>query len=156
MARIPIARSWSGSQIPPQGRHAGGALDGSTGTQPDRPLPIVTDLTARGVTIEFVTERLTFAPGNDNPMNTLLLHLLGAVAQFERSILLGRVREGVALAKARGAYKGRKHALSSEQADQLRQRIAAGEPKARLAREFKISRETLYRYWRGESVSAAA
>ncbi len=52
------------------------------------------------------------------------------------------------LAKQRGAYRGRKKALSDEQAATLRQRATAGEPKAQLAREFNISRETLYQYLR--------
>ncbi|WP_427911214.1 helix-turn-helix domain-containing protein [Shewanella algae] len=52
------------------------------------------------------------------------------------------------MAKQRGAYRGRKKALSDEQAITLRQRAAAGEPKAQLAREFGISRETLYQYLR--------
>ncbi|WP_272918689.1 helix-turn-helix domain-containing protein [Staphylococcus aureus] len=52
------------------------------------------------------------------------------------------------MAKQRGAYRGRKKALSDEQAATLRQRATAGEPKAQLAREFNISRETLYQYLR--------
>ena len=54
--------------------------------------------------------------------------------------------EGIALAKARGAYTGRKPSLSTGQAEALRARVAAGEPKAALAREFGISRQTLYQY----------
>jgi DNA invertase Pin-like site-specific DNA recombinase len=57
-----------------------------------------------------------------------------------------RQREGIALAKQRGAYRGRKLALSEAQAAELRRRVAAGEPKAALARTFGISRETLYQY----------
>jgi DNA invertase Pin-like site-specific DNA recombinase len=67
-------------------------------------------------------------------------------AEFERALILERQREGNAAAKARGAYKGRKHALTPEKAHQLRQRVAAGEKKAALAREFGISRETGYSY----------
>ena len=79
----------------------------------------------------------------------------GAVAQFERAILLERQREGIALAKARGAYKGRKPSLTPEQVVQLRQRALAGEKKAALAREFKVSRETLYAYLRGSMAQAS-
>jgi len=73
---------------------------------------------------------------------------MGAFAEFERSLLLERQREGIALAKARGAYKGRKPSLTQDQADQLRAKVLAGEKKAVLAREFGISRETLYQYLR--------
>jgi DNA invertase Pin-like site-specific DNA recombinase len=61
-----------------------------------------------------------------------------------------RQREGIALAKKRGAYRGRKKALSPDQVADLRQRAAAGEQKAALAREFGISRETLYQYLRSD------
>jgi DNA invertase Pin-like site-specific DNA recombinase len=54
-----------------------------------------------------------------------------------------RQREGIALAKQRGAYRGRKKSLSPDQEAELRQRVAAGEKKAGLARELGISRETL-------------
>ena len=56
--------------------------------------------------------------------------------------------EGIALAKQRGAYRCRKKALAPEQVAQLRRRAAAGEKKAQLAREFGISRETVYQYLR--------
>jgi len=79
-------------------------------------------------------------------MATLLLSVLGAFAEFERALIRERQLEGIALAKARGAYTGRKPSLSADQAQTLRARAAAGEQKAGLAREFGISRQTLYSY----------
>ncbi len=118
---------------------------------------IVSDLTGRGVRVEFLKERLTFT-GEDNAMAQLLLSVMGAFAEFERSLIRERQREGVALAKARGAYRGRKRTLTDEQITDLRERVAVGEPKARLAREFGISRETVYQYLRAQrtDVEAAA
>lgn len=81
-------------------------------------------------------------------MATLLLSVLGAFAGFERALIRERQAEGIALAKARGAYKGRKRSLTPAQAQDLRTRVAAGEPKASLARELGISRQTLYQYLR--------
>ncbi|MGX3231287.1 recombinase family protein, partial [Klebsiella pneumoniae] len=104
-------------------------------------------LTQRGVRIEFLKEGLVFT-GEDSPMANLMLSVMGAFAEFERALIRERQREGIALAKQRGAYRGRKKALSDEQAATLRQRATAGEPKAQLAREFNISRETLYQYLR--------
>ncbi len=77
-------------------------------------------------------------------MANLLLSVMGAFAEFERALIGERQREGIALAKQRGAYKGRKRALSPERVAELRQRIATGESKAALARAYSISRETLY------------
>lgn len=73
---------------------------------------------------------------------------MGAFAEFERELIRERQREGIALARQRGAYRGRKRALSSAQAAELRRRAEAREPKAALAREFGISRATLYEYLR--------
>ncbi|MNZ29417.1 DNA-invertase hin [compost metagenome] len=108
---------------------------------------LVQQLTGRGVRIEFVKEGLTFT-GEDSPMANLLLSVMGAFAEFERELIRERQREGIALAKQRGAYRGRKPALNSNQIAELRRRAAAREPKAALAREFGISRATLYEYLR--------
>lgn len=108
---------------------------------------LVKTLTGRGVRVEFVKEHLTFS-GEDAPMSILLLSVMGAFAEFERSLIRERQREGIALAKQRGAYRGRKKALSVEQVIDLQLRAGAGEPKAAIARDLGISRETLYQYLR--------
>lgn len=107
---------------------------------------MVKELTGRGVIVRFHKEGLTFT-GDDSPMATLLLSMLGAVAEFERSLIAERRQEGIAIAKAKGdVYKGRKPSLSDEQTAELRKRVADGDNKAALAREFGISRATLYTY----------
>jgi len=106
---------------------------------------LVHSLTQRGVRIEFVKEGLSFT-GEDSPMANLMLSVMGAFAEFERALIRERQREGISLAKQRGAYRGRKKALAPDRVLELRRRAAAGEKKAPLAREFGISRETLYQY----------
>ena len=106
---------------------------------------LVQTLTKRGVRVEFVKEHLTFT-GEDSPLANLMLSVMGAFAEFERSLLRERQREGIALAKLRGVYRGRKKSLAPAQVAELRQRAAAGEPKATLARALGISRETVYQY----------
>jgi DNA invertase Pin-like site-specific DNA recombinase len=108
---------------------------------------LVQKLTKKGVRIEFVKEHLVFT-GEDSPMANLMLSVMGAFAEFERALIGERQREGITLARARGAYRGRRKALSPEQADELRRRAETGEQKTGLAREFGISRETLYQYLR--------
>jgi len=81
--------------------------------------------------VQFVKEQLTFT-GEDTAMATLLLSVMGAFAEFERSLIRERQREGIALARKRGAYRGRARALNPEQVEQLRQRVAEGTPKATL------------------------
>ena len=111
---------------------------------------LVQKLTRRGVRIEFIKESLAFT-GEDSPMANLMLSVMGAFAEFERALIKERQREGIALAKQRGVYRGRKKALSSELANELRSRAAMGEQKAKLAREYAISRETLYQYLRRDA-----
>jgi DNA invertase Pin-like site-specific DNA recombinase len=116
---------------------------------------IVHTLTGKSVKVEFVKEHLTFT-GEDSPMAGLLLSVMGAFAEFERALIKERQREGIALAKRRGAYKGRKKTLSQEAIAQLRERLMAGASKAQLAREFGISRQTLYEYLRPTESTAGA
>lgn len=106
---------------------------------------LVKELTGKGVKVQFVKESLTFT-GEDTPMSTLLLNMLGAVAEFERAIIGERQREGVQLAKLRGAYKGRKQEMTPERVEEIKRRVEAGETKAAIARDMKISRETVYQY----------
>jgi len=106
---------------------------------------IVLGLTERGIHIVFVKENLTFT-GEDSPMSNLLLSVMGAFAQFERELIRERQREGIEIAKREGKYRGRKPSLTPARAAELRRRVADGGSKAALAREFSISRDTLYRY----------
>jgi len=86
--------------------------------------------------------------GDDSPMAQLMLSVMGAFAEFERALLRERQRAGIALAKQRGVYRGRKKSLTDAQITEMKRRIGAGEQKAQVARAFSISRETLYQYLR--------
>jgi len=103
----------------------------------------VDELTAKGVRVRFVKEGLTFGDTSD-PCATLMLSVMGAVAEFERALLLERQREGIAIAKTKGVYRGRKPTLSAEQAAAIDRRMDEGESASALAREYGISRATVY------------
>ena len=75
-----------------------------------------------------------------------MLSVIGAVAEFERSLIRERQREGIAIAKKRGVYRGRNPGLALGSAEEMRDRVQAGESKAVVARYFGVSRQTLYRY----------
>lgn len=106
---------------------------------------IIKQLTGRGVAVRTHKEGLLFT-GDDSPMANLLLSMLGAVAEFERSIIKERQREGIAIAKQKGVYKGRKASLSEEQVAELKALATSGEKKATLAKRFNISRASIYNY----------
>ena len=76
-------------------------------------------------------------------MSDLLLAMLGAVAQFERSLIRERQAQGIALAKKRGVYKGRKP-ISEAVIKKAQEMIAQGVPKTKVAKKVGISRNTLY------------
>lgn len=105
---------------------------------------LVDELTGRGVAVEFVKENLTFTRDESNPFATLMLNMLGSFAEFERSLLLERQREGIAVAKAKGVYKGRTPSLTDEQRNAVAQRLSRGESATALAREYSVSRATVY------------
>ena len=106
---------------------------------------LIDELTGRGVSVTFLREAQTYRPGQADPMSALLLAVLGAVAAFERAVIRERQAAGIAAAKKRGAYKGRKPSLTPAQVAEARARIAAGVPKAAIARDLGVSRSTLYR-----------
>lgn len=112
-------------------------------------LRLVREMNERGITVQFVRENMFFASGKDDPRISLMFTMLGAFAQFERELIKERQREGIAIAKAKGVYKGRKKSLTDEQARELRKRSGEGALKSELAREFKITRETVYQYLKG-------
>ncbi len=116
-------------------------------------LRTVRELTAKGVTVKFIKENLTFTGNGSSPMDTLMLTMLGAFAEFERSLIKERQREGIAIAKAKGTvYTGRKPSLSEDKAKELLQRISQGDKKTDLAKEYGVSRETIYQYARRGSL----
>jgi len=105
----------------------------------------VITLNQKGVKVHFVKENLIFN-GDDNPMSNLLLSVMGAFAEFERDIILERVREGVKIAKMKGAYKGRKRILNSEQVIELKEMLKNGMRIVNIAKHFNVHRTSIYGY----------
>lgn len=104
---------------------------------------IVEDLNSRGVTVVFHKEGLSFS-GESDPMHKLMFQMIGAFAEFERSMIRERQREGIEAAKRKGVYKGRKAALSPEQVEEIKERVAQREKVTDLAHEYGVSRQTIY------------
>lgn len=107
---------------------------------------LIDSLSEQGVMVRFIKENLTFDGRNVNPMQTLALQIMGAFAEFERALIRERQREGIALVKAKGGKIGRGNAVTPEQEQTLKEKLKAGIPKARIARDMGISRQTVYRY----------
>ncbi|MDM0109839.1 recombinase family protein [Variovorax sp. J22R24] len=113
---------------------------------------VVESLTARGVSVMFVKENLTFERPDEGgdahraAYSMLLLQMLGAVGQFERALIRERQREGIAIAKTKGVYKGRKPVLDEAARATLREMAERGVPKVDIAQTLGISRASVYQY----------
>lgn len=116
-------------------------------------LNIVTSLNAKGVTVTFVSERLSFSGNEDDPFAKLQLHLMSAFAEFERAIIRKRQAEGIAKAKAKGVYQGRP-ATTDVAAIMAMHRDGHGA--THIARTLKVSRATVYRTLNADGVSGAS
>lgn len=112
-------------------------------------LALVRRITAKGVTIKFVKENLTFSNNTEHcSINKLLLGIMGAIAEFERELILERQKEGIAQAKLKGVYKGRKpvskHLIEQVRSVCLSERVSVKEACSRVG----IAPATYYKYTR--------
>ena len=103
---------------------------------------IIQELNNKGVTIHFISESLSFSDDGGNAFQTLQLQMLGAFAQFERTMIRKRQAEGIAKAKAKGVYAQRKRTVNP---DKVKQLFDDGLSKAAIAKQLNISRMSVYR-----------
>ncbi|WP_241980482.1 recombinase family protein [Cryobacterium sp. Hh11] len=103
-------------------------------------LALVEQLKAKGVALEFVDNP---ALNSDTPQGEFMLTVLAAIAQLERKTIRERQAEGIAIAKRNGTYE-KAPKLARQQIAVARERIDAGVPKALVARDLGVSRQTLY------------
>lgn len=107
---------------------------------------LIEEITGKGVEVRFIKENLFFHPSQDrNPMTELMLNMLGSFAQFERDMIKERQREGIAIAKAKGVYKGRKKTLSNQQIVEIKELVSHGQSKQSIANQFGLSKRTIQR-----------
>jgi len=106
---------------------------------------IVSELVAKGVVVEFLTEHVTFTPGATDHFGEFQLNIMASFAQLERAITKERQADGIRAAKERGVYQGRARKLTAEQLATARELITTGVPKAEVARRPGVDRTTLHR-----------
>lgn len=106
---------------------------------------LIRRLIEKQVNLEFLSENLVFRHDCLEVMEPIIA-VMEMIAEFERTATMERQAIGIARAKMRGVYRGRKKKLSDNQVVSLIDRACAGESKSKLARDFEISRQTLYRY----------
>ena len=117
-------------------------------------LELLKKLTSKKISVEFVNQNLVFT-GDDSPMSRFMLTMLAAVDELAVGNIAESQREGIALAKKRGVYKGRKKALNEQQVEDIKARISKGLKKTDIAREFGVCPETLYQSLREDRAKKA-
>lgn len=107
---------------------------------------IIQKIVDKQCSITFSKENLTFSQNEDNPMDTLLLHILGSFAEFERKIIRQRQQEGITKALSKGVKFGRENKLSLSQVESLKYDLMEGKKILQLAKKYDVSRSTIYNY----------
>lgn len=104
-------------------------------------LDLINRLQSRDVGFQSLTERIdtTSAGGK------LIFHVIGALAEFERSMIVERTNAGLDAARKRGVKLGPPQKISPEQWQMIKELIAEDRPIAQIARLFKVHRMTIYR-----------
>lgn len=109
-------------------------------------LNLVEEITNKGAKIVFHKENLIFAPDKQDPYQKMMMTMLGAVAELERNLILERQREGIALAKLKGKYKGGQPKLTKEQVAEIKTLVNNRTPITTIAKQYNVSRRTIYNY----------
>lgn len=109
---------------------------------------IITTLEAKGVSLRI----LNLGVDTSTPTGKLMLNVLGGVAQFEREMMLERQREGIAKAKAEGAYKGRKPTARAK-TDEIKALSAEGLSMSAIAAKLGIGKGSVHRALSAKSES---
>ena len=110
---------------------------------------IVDTLQRKGTTLKILNMGLDTATAT----GLLMLNLLGCIAQFERSMMLERQRDGVAAAKVKGRYKGRKPTARAK-ANEILQLIAEGKTRQAVADEVGVGIASVYRVLAQQKMAA--
>ena len=103
-------------------------------------LNLINQMRDKGVAFQSLKEKID----TDTASGKLQLTMLAAISEFERDMIRERQAEGIAVAKKAGKYKGRK-AVELAEIEDVKRKREMGVPVAVLARQYKISRTTLYK-----------
>ncbi len=109
---------------------------------------ILSDLFKKGVSVKFVKENLTFT-GKDDPMANLMLQMMGAFAEFERTMIRSRQRDGIDAAKNAGKHLGRPSIVTKYMSTEAALLKNTGVSIRQIAFRLKISRATVYKMLKG-------
>ena len=90
--------------------------------------------------------------GNDSAQAKLFLNVMGCVAEFERNMMLERQKEGIAIAKKAGKFKGTKPKFNNDEIKDIIKRYQEGQTVRTIARYYATTRASIYNYLRRRHV----
>ncbi|EHV77460.1 DNA-invertase hin [Escherichia coli DEC6D] len=125
------------------GEYPAGLETGSPWTQYAAPCPLTEELRQRGVNFRSITDNID----TSTPMGRFFFHIMGALAEMERELIIERTRAGLAAARAQGRHGGRPQKLTEKEREQIARLLANGESRKQIALIFDIGLSTLYRYF---------
>ncbi|WP_349814059.1 recombinase family protein, partial [Escherichia coli] len=102
---------------------------------------LVEELRERGVNFRSLTDAID----TSTPMGRFFFHVMGALAEMERELIVERTRAGLEAARAKGRIGGRRPKLTASEWEQVGRLLAAGESRQRVALIFDIGLSTLYK-----------
>ncbi|AWQ44559.1 recombinase family protein [Enterobacter hormaechei] len=102
---------------------------------------LIEDLRGRGINFRSLTDSID----TSTPMGRFFFHVMGALAEMERELIVERTRAGLAAARQQGRIGGRRPKLTAEQWEQAGRLLEAGESRQRVALIFDVGMSTLYR-----------
>lgn len=105
---------------------------------------IINSLVAKGVSVKFIKENLTFNSSKD-PMGNLTLQIMGAFAEFERNMIKARQREGIDAAKKAGKHLGRPELINKKFIETMKEKLEIGQSIRKTAMQMNVSRATIYK-----------
>lgn len=102
---------------------------------------LVEELRERGINFRSLTDSID----TSTPMGRFFFHVMGALAEMERELIVERTRAGLAAARTEGRIGGRRPKLTDEQWQEMGSRIAAGESRQQIAKTRGVGVSTLYK-----------
>lgn len=105
---------------------------------------IIHGLFKKGVSVKFIKENLTFT-GKDDPMANLMLQMMGAFAEFERTMIRSRQRDGIDAAKKSGKHLGRPSTITPKLTKDVKELKTGGTSIRQIAFKMNLSRATIYK-----------
>lgn len=110
---------------------------------------LIEDLRGRGVNFRSLTDSID----TSTPMGRFFFHVMGALAEMERELIVERTRAGLAAARQQGRIGGRRPKLTEQQWAQAGRLLEAGESRKRVALIFDVGISTLYRKFPASAVA---